>query len=240
VAALVLAAMTYQPTHAATIMIDDFVTVQSALATAGSPVGSSTLAAPEAIGGERDMHADLISGNTALSVTVNPFGGEILVHDSGTAVKGFSLIVWDGPDGDPTVIDPDGLGGVDLTSGGLNDSIRLSSVLADLTGTLSLTVFDAADATGNTWSRVVMNLPGGIFAPVDIDVPLANFTVVGSNGAASFSNVGAISMEIENVTTGSLDVQMASISAVPEPSSVLLALLGGLGTIIPMCRQRGR
>jgi hypothetical protein len=237
-AALVVALMLHRPTDAATILIDDFITVQSATATAGSPVGSSTIAAPEAIGGERDMHADLVGGNTSLSINSNPFGGEILIHDSGTAVTGFSMIVWDGLDGDPATIDPTGLGGIDLTSGGLNNAIRMTEFLADLTGTISLTVFDASDATGDTWSRAVLALPGGIFSPVDMDVLFTDFTVVGANGAASFTNVGAISMEIKNLTTGSLDVQMGSISAVPEPSSGLLWLLGGLGAVLPRCRRQ--
>jgi hypothetical protein len=159
------------------VLIDNFVTVQSALATAGSPVGSSALAAPEAIGGERDIHADLVSGSTALSVFVNPFGGEIFVHDSGAGVKGFSLIVWDGPDGDPTSINPVGLGGVDFTSSGQNHAIRLASVLADVSGVVSLTIFDADDASGDTWSRAMFSLPGGIYSPMDIDIPFADFTL---------------------------------------------------------------
>jgi hypothetical protein len=150
----------------------------------------------------------------------------------GAAVKGFSLLVWDGPDGDPNTIDATGLGGVDLTGGGSNDKIRLSELLADLTGTISLTVFDAADATGNTWSRAIFALPGGIFVPTDIDIPFSDFSLVGSNGAASFTNVGAFSMEIKNLTTGSLDVQMGAISAVPEPATGLMWLLGSLATLV--------
>lgn len=217
--------------RAATIVIDDFMTSQSAVATAGSPIASSSIAAPEALGGERDMLVDLISGPTALSLSVNPFGGELLIHDSGAAVQGSSMTVWDGMDGDPTAIDPTGLGGVDITGGGLNDALRLSYVLADLTGVVTLTVYDASDASGATWSRAIVNLPGGIFAPVDIDVPFTDFSTVGVNGAASFSNVGAISLQIANTSTGSLDVLLSRISTVPEPATGLLVLCGLVGAI---------
>jgi hypothetical protein len=179
---------------------------------------------------------DMISGPTALSLIVNPWGGELLVHDSGASVQGSSMTVWDGPDGDPLALDPTGLGGVDLSAGGL-DAFRLSYVLADLTGNVSLTVYDASDPTGNTWSKADVSLPGGIFAPVDIDVPFTDFTTVGLNGPASFSNVGAIALQITNSTNGSLDVLMSKVSVVPEPATGLLTLLGLAGTLIPL---RGR
>jgi hypothetical protein len=237
VAALLLVAVTTSAARSATIMIDDFVTQQSSLATAAAPANSSTASAPEAIGGERDMQVALISGKTALSLNVNPFGGELLIHDSGAQVRGYSLTVWDGMDMDPIALDPAGLGGLDLTDGGRNDKIRLSQVTADLTGSMLLTVYDSSDASGNTWSQAVVALPGGIFASADIDVPFTNFTNVGAGGAASFANVGAISMRIENTTTGSLDVEMASIFAVPEPAACLLATFGLLGLLIPLRRR---
>jgi hypothetical protein len=218
-------------------MIDDFVTKQTSLATASAPANSSTATAPEAIGGERDMQVALISGRTALSLNINPFDGELLIHDSGAQVRGYSLTVWDGMDMDPISLDPTGLGGVDLTDGGLNDRIRLSQVTADLTGSISMTVYDAGDASGNSWSQAVFSLPGGVFTSTDIDIPFTDFTNVGAGGAASFSNVGAISMRIENTTTGSLDVEMASVVAVPEPATCLLATLGLVGLLVPLRRR---
>ncbi|MCA9166477.1 MAG: PEP-CTERM sorting domain-containing protein [Planctomycetales bacterium] len=211
--------------NASTILIDDFITPQSVTATAAAPVATSSATAPEAIGGERDIRLQFLSGSTALTLASNPFGGELLIHDSGAAVKGTSLTVWDGPDNNANVINPIGLGGVDLVTGG-NNRFELDDVFADLVGEIVMTVYDASDATGNTWSRSTLALPGGMFTPTDIEIPFSSFTTFGINGAADFTNVGAISMLIGNTTTGSLDVQMSSIAVVPEPASCLLGLVG--------------
>jgi hypothetical protein len=238
-AAAILAAVSFQPVQAA-IMIDDFITFQEITATASVPTASSSVAAPEVIGGERDMSVSLVSGFTTLSLSVNPFGGDLLVHDSGASVIGSSTIVWDGPDGDPTALDPTGLGGVDLTDGGMLDKFRLSYLLADLTGEVTMTVYDASDATGDTWSQTTMILPGGIFAPVDVDAAYTDFATAGPNGAASFNNVGAISMSIANTSTGSLDVLISRVQCVPEPSAGILSMLGIGGAFLPLRRLRRR
>jgi hypothetical protein len=46
-------------------------------------------------------------------------------------------------------------------------------------------------------------------------------------------------MEIKNVTTGSLDLQMSSVSAVPEPSAAVTWAIGSLAAIVsPRLRRR--
>jgi len=235
VAGLCLAVVT-APIQAAPIMIDDFITAQSIFATAATPIATASATAPETIGGERDIKLQYLSGSTAISVSTNPFGTGLFIHDSGSAVKGSSLTVWDGKDSNGNVIDYDGLGGANLVAGGLN-AFEMKDVLADLVGDLILTVYDASDIAGNKWSRATLNLPGGMFAPTDILMPYASFVTVGPGGAASFANVGAISMEVKNATTGSLDVEMSSIQAVPEPATGLLAL-GGLSLLTLGTRRR--
>jgi hypothetical protein len=237
-AAAILALASLPPADAAPILIDDFITPQEVTATAGAPNASSSIAAAEAIGGERDISVDMASGFTSLSLSINPFGAELLVHDSGASVLGSSMVVWDGPDGDPTSLDPMGLGGIDLTGGGLLSAFRLSYLSIDLTGEVTMTVYDASDATGDTWSQLTMILPGGVFAPLAVDAAYADFTTVGLNGAASFSNVGAISMKIANNTTGSLDVLLQRVECVPEPSAGLLSLLGMGCAFMPLRRPR--
>lgn len=211
------------PASAATILIDDFITPQSISVTASTPTGSSIVSAPEALGGERDMKLALTSGFTSLTLSSNPFGGELLVHDSGATVKGISSTIWDGPDGSDDV-DYDGLGGVDIGTG--NNAFLLSGVVADLSGTISLIVYDASDASGQTWSQADFSLPGTVLAPSELQIPFTDFNFHGSGGAVDFANVGAIELQIENITTGSLDVILHSVSVVPEPSSLWLALTG--------------
>jgi hypothetical protein len=211
------------------IMIDDFLTPQSVTGTANTPNAFSSVAAPEAIGGERDMEVHLMGGFTSLSLSSNPFGGELLVHDSGATVTGMSTTVWDGVDGS-SAINYSGLGGVDLLTG--QDAVQLDFVVADLTGSISLTIYDASDATGATSSAATFSLPGGIFTPTQVLLPFTDFTTLGANGAANFANVGAIKLDISNDTTGSLDVIIGRISVVPEPGSITLALVAGLMMVL--------
>ncbi|MCA9214400.1 MAG: PEP-CTERM sorting domain-containing protein [Planctomycetales bacterium] len=231
VATLWLSLIFTGPASASTILIDDFVTPQSVTATASSPVAFSSVPAPEAIGGERDMELSLTGGFTSLSLSSNPFGGELLVHDSGATVTGSSVAVWDGPDAN-SAINYTGLGGVDLSTG--LDAFMLNGLIADLAGEISVTVFDASDATGGTSSTSTLSLPGGMLVPTDVALPYASFTLAGINGAADFANIGAIRLAISNETSGSLDVLIGSITAVPEPSSALgliTACFAGLGML---------
>lgn len=220
----------------AAILIDDFITTQTVSANPVTTVNGSAALAPEAIGGERDLLVEFVSGFTSLSLASNPFSGELLISDSGATVKGRSTVIWDGKDGDPKVIDPTGLGGVDLTVGG-NNAFEFNVLFADLVGSVVFRVYDASDATGDTWSEGTLALPGGVFAPVDLFLPFASLTTVGPNGAASLANVGALTMLIDNTTTGSLDVAIGDIYAVPEPSTLLLAGLGLVG-LVGLARRR--
>jgi hypothetical protein len=220
----------------AAIMIDDFITQQTVAANPVTTVAGSSIAAPEAIGGERDLLVQFVSGLSSLSLASNPFSGELLISDSGATVKGVSHVVWDGADGNPLVLDPTGLGGVNLTVGG-NNAFEFNVLFADLVGSIVMRVYDASDATGGTWSEGVLVLPGSIFVPTDLLLPFASLTTFGPNGAASLANVGALMMTIDNTVTGSLDVAIGHIHVVPEPSALLLAGLGLVG-LAGLARRR--
>ena len=113
---------------AGTIIIDDFLTAQGPLSlTYPADVGttvSSEVAGAGILGGARDIEVALVGGSlngTTISAVVASFA-----HQQGPGITGTSTTVWDGTDGNGSVIDYTGLGGVDLTEGGLQDAFELS------------------------------------------------------------------------------------------------------------------
>lgn len=113
---------------AASITIDSFDTPQIAISPSGAGIGaSSTIAAPEAIGGSRTITAD---GDGAffpiLTTAINVAGGTASISNSDQVV-GSGLFAWDA-------------GGTDLTAGGVNDTFVLVINSVDLGVTFDLTV----------------------------------------------------------------------------------------------------
>ena len=104
----------------------------------------------EAIGGYRDMFistVDPIAFNDDGQATVVSSVGEVQVSNTGNA----SIVVeftWDGMDNSADV-DTTGLGGIDLTMGGLNDGILVGNTRTDLDVSLQFNLWDSSGATGS-------------------------------------------------------------------------------------------
>ena len=130
---------------AATVAIDTFDTAQLAIDPAGSGFSdSNTVAAGEAIGGNRTITAD---GNGTLfpvsTTTINVGGGSATVSNS-SGVTGTGLFEWNA-------------GGADLTDGGTNALIVLSVIDVDLDVQFDLTI------DGATSSATSASTAGDIF-----------------------------------------------------------------------------
>ncbi|MCP4658271.1 MAG: hypothetical protein GY856_22895, partial [bacterium] len=187
------------------ITIDDFTTNQGPLTlTAPGQVGSTlpdTVSGGGILSSERDIEVALLGGgfNTVEVQVLNGFGCS---HSQGVSVTATATLVWDGADGNAAVIDPTGLGGVDLTVGGTQDAFLLSLISADLNSTLALSVFTDA---GNA-SDMTLNLPGGA-ANDAFAIPYNTFaTFVGAG--ADFTNVGAVVLTIDGSAVSALDVNI--------------------------------
>ena len=220
----------------AVLPIDDFSSAQTLELTDPSDFTANVAPAPAAIGGERDLQLERLSGAGGAIVDVNggipPQGQLLFSSDIGTSTV--LRLVWDGEDNDAEEIDFDGLGSMDLSDGGLLDafSIELDS---DLETTLSLRVYDASDPTGQSWSgATVAVLPtGGQFEI--LEVLFTELDESGPLGAVDFTNVGAIHLEVAGVP--SLDFRLTAVQVVPEPAAASLA---GLFTLALLARQRRR
>ncbi len=182
-------------------VIDDFdQTEQSVIDTTndGIPVTSS-VAAPEAIGGERDLLVNKTSVNGAVQLNVdNPLLPNLLTFDSLATGNGDRRVTWDGPDGDATVVDDSGLGTVDLT--GVGEAIGLQlQIGADLPGgqaVVRLYSDDGDAATATRFSTATLDIPqtGGSVSSAEF-LPFTRFTPA-PGGGVDINNVGAIELEI--------------------------------------------
>lgn len=176
-------------------LIDDYSeTDQIVSANSGSPTVSDSVAAPEAIGGERDIQANHTSGSTNVDVVVDSTADELSVS-AGAGTEGSALIQYDGVDGAIT-LDAAGLGGVSLAGGSAGDSVDpnsgfVISSFADNTGA-EVTVRIYSSATD--FSTATAPIPTGS-APIETLLKFSSFTVGGGAGA-DFNDVGAIEASI--------------------------------------------
>jgi uncharacterized repeat protein (TIGR01451 family) len=199
--AAALVSLCWFATSQAQVLIDDFSTFQGPVTrTAPGDVGIpeySTVVGGGIIGTERDIRVDLIAGPSGnrISVVVSSF-----FHSQDAGITGTSLTVWDGADGDGSVIDHTGLGGVDLTDGNTQNALEVLIVSADLNAAVEFEVFTDA---GNS-STFLLNLPAGAANETHV-IPYANF-VTNLGAGADFSNVGAITMFVDGSAVASLDV----------------------------------
>ncbi len=186
--------------------IDSFdTTTQSATASSmGSTTDASSVSAPEAIGGERDLFVELTTPTGQLVLDVNGLTPGLLEFQASSTALGNRIITWDGPDGDATTLDATGLGGVDLTAGGTASALSFSIGADQPNGQMTVRIY--SDATNFSTATIAIPNTGGT-AVDTIVVRFSDFTVGGGTGA-DFSNVGAIEVAIEGVAAvdGQLDV----------------------------------
>lgn len=180
------------------LTIDSFATNQSALTLTFPPAGtdaSSSVSGAGILGGERDLQlalsAGVIAGNTASAAVSSGF----FSYSQDATISASARLTWDGTDGSPT-INPTGLGGVDLTAGGSQDALDLSTVFDDLPITASVTVF--TDTTHVSIATV--GLPGLVFSNSHFVVPFSSFAPLFGEGA-DLTNVGAIHVTVGSTVT---------------------------------------
>ncbi len=204
--------------------IDTFTTQQSISADQSTVDASSTIAAPEAIGGHRDLavHVSSASGQLDLAVHPNfdPAGVHLLHFDTlGNGGIGTYTVSWDGSStSTPPALDFPGLNGVSLITGGAT-GITLS-LGADHDGaTATFTIYKDA----SNFSIVTVPVPGpsdgigGATQNLPVFIPFSSFGNGGGTGAGDFSSVDAIQLAIGGGVAG-LNGQVASIDTfAPTP-----------------------
>ena len=180
------------------------------------------------------------AGLPVLGLNTQTLGANQLAHSQDATVTGFTLLQWDGADGSPT-LNPTGLGGLDLTNSGLVSGLGIRVSMNDSPIDITLTVYDASDPTGQTFSQASLNLPGGIFSDTDFLVNFAAFTTDGPNGPADFTNAGAVEMLIDGQIAGT-DLLFSFIqpgsTLIPEPMSAAVWSLCLVTGLVVMARRK--
>jgi len=193
--------------------IDGFTTFQMVEASP-PPVSNdaNTLVDNAVLGGERDLYVELTdSTNPISSVTLAASGGSLYIA-SGPGATGNVKIVWDGTDGDANVVNATGLGGVDLTESGGNimTGIALTSGADHPDAKIMLRVYTDANNWSEFTTLVPQSLGGAAVGQATFnfsDLPTAQ-----SGQGADFTNVGALELTFEGVT--SVDAQVSLIGLV--------------------------
>jgi hypothetical protein len=204
------------PLIRADIVIDDF---NPALALTVTLPGNGSSNTGTAVGGGRDYFgtkSGLLNASMEASGGLGTLSTDALTTSTGT-------MQYDGTAG--SVVNVFGLGGLDLTQGGVNDQFQLA-IGVDRPG------FQATLAvwTGGNLFTTNFIVPQG--SPTNFFIPFASF------GGANFGNVGAIELRLNTGFTpvAEADFSITAFNAIPEPASSCLLILG-LG-LTSLCRRR--
>ena len=176
-------------------LIDDYSATSQLVTAAAGTTETSSVAASEVIGGERDIAVSNSSASGQVSVLIEDVPATLSIGS--LSADGTALIQYDGADG-TEVLNPTGLGGASLAGGSPGDAVDVNTGLvvlarADLAGD-QLLIKVYTDALN--FSTATVDIPQNSVTLTENLVPFSSFTVAGGTGA-DFNNVGAIEASID-------------------------------------------
>ncbi len=215
-----------EPVAACAKPLDPMLVTQYLEANNTTPVLSSVVDDASILGGERDMKLEKLQSSAVYNGTFyvgdDGAGNGSIDFTNGSGAFSKATIVWDGNDNNADTLNPNGLGGVDLSSGDafgmLVNSVdveRFKVTLRIYSGAAN--VSESVFAYDNTQTGTSTNIP----------VTFSLATVAGSG--ADLTKVGAVELIIEPMdltqTASGIDLNMGKFTApcpvVPEVTADL-------------------
>jgi hypothetical protein len=220
-AAAIIAAMTSSSAFAAIVGIDNFNQTTQHLqfdpnegthTVAGASLFEEIQTQPgESIGGYRDLFIqtnDAINFNDNGEVAVVSDRGQMQISNSGNSTINVA-VTWDGQDNSADV-NTTGLGGIDLTDGGLNSSFGLNLLGTDHDVNMEIKLWDMSGGQGSVSTAFDPALAGQQFF-LDFD---------GLNSTVDLANIGAIQLLISGPQAYDLQFNFLQSAGAPPTTPV--------------------
>jgi len=181
------------------------------------------------VGGGTEQVSDLGDKSTVMFVSEGQLTWN---NSSGVDAKGY--VTWDGLAGAGLDDGIDG-DGYDLTQGGTLDAFEVSVIFSDIDWNFTITIEgDGGDSTAiefeafDTLVPAVFYIPYALFGACGLTPPDIVSITCGGGGAIDMTDVDSISLVLNSGAVGTLalDLDLAGIRAVPEPSPLALMGLG--------------
>ena len=219
---------------APTLLIDNFEHSRAVTADPIGPISTSSIAVPasEVLGGERDLYVELLSGIGDIELQVNPYGVNVLQFDTSSGVNGRGVVTWDGVDNSGSLKPSMGLNGIDLTDSGQNKAF-IFQLGVDATGIGESMTLRIHDSEMGKYSdlEVPFAVSGGratemVVAPFEDFVGEANPDHVDAIQLILGQGTKSIDAQVDFVGIVGMSHQDFQVTAIPEPNSLGLAVLG--------------